>query len=886
MGCFDQVLAFQGTWRKYQQRILDKSYTHLKDNRIHIVAAPGSGKTTLGIECIRRIDNPTLVLVPSIAIREQWVNRIVHGFMCDDVKVDDYVSTSLSNIKPITIVTYQAIHSAMSQYQGKLVDEEVTDEVEQVDFSGFNLLEALQQHHIKTICLDEAHHLRSEWWKALEQVVASLPSDHVTISLTATPPYDSTIQEWERYISLCGEIDEEIFTPELVQEGSLCPHQDYIYFSLPTKDEQATISSQKQNIEKVVQVFLNDETFKKTIQTHIGLHDYKNYEFLENPKYFTSYLILMRKLNISYPKYLDQLLGKRIKLPHFDYIYFETFLQGFLYEDSASYQLPKEEHRRYVHLLKEANCHVRNKVILNIDTIYAKQLTTSASKITSIQHIVSAEYKNLKDELRLLVLCDYIKKEHKTIINTKTPIVQMGTIPVFESLRRTVSNDVKLAVLSGSIVILPTCCLQALQEQIPACNIQITKLAVSDYVEVTIKGMKHRCVEVVTSLFEQGHFQVLISTKSLLGEGWDSPCINSMILATFVGSFMLSNQMRGRAIRKDPNNPNKVSNIWHLVCAQYPSNDSLSSTNGISEDYTNLERRFKTFLGLHYTLDQIESGSDRITTIIQPFNELNVARMNEETLALASNRNQLQEHWKQTLETVDPNFEINEVIELKRQSLLTSFSFLDIITVSTLLTILNIIIYTLLRGAEAIIKRGLWKQGFIIFLIAILLNVLFINCFWYLYKKFSPQKKFKKLANALHALLVDTNQITSQSKVMIKENDTYEIVITLENASIKEQTIFIKCIKEMFSEIDNQRYFIMQSWFSSNYFAVPERYSKRKDDATSFLGYVSKVIGKFRLVYSRNPEGRTLLLRARTKSFINKNNRILSDKKKVKSKFE
>jgi hypothetical protein len=53
-------------------------------------------------------------------------------------------------------------------------------------------------------------------------------------------------------------------------------------------------------------------------------------------------------------------------------------------------------------------------------------------------------------------------------------------------------------------------------------------------------------VRLITSVFAQGGITVLIGTKSLLGEGWDAPCINTLVLASFVGSFMLSNQMRGR----------------------------------------------------------------------------------------------------------------------------------------------------------------------------------------------------------------------------------------------------------------------------------------------------------------------------------------------------
>ncbi len=49
------------------------------------------------------------------------------------------------------------------------------------------------------------------------------------ISLTATPPYDSEPELWDRYLQMCGEIDQEITVPELVKEDTLCPHQDFVY---------------------------------------------------------------------------------------------------------------------------------------------------------------------------------------------------------------------------------------------------------------------------------------------------------------------------------------------------------------------------------------------------------------------------------------------------------------------------------------------------------------------------------------------------------------------------------------------------------------------------------------------------------------------------------
>ena len=44
---YDGILSFKGKWREYQERVLKESDSYLEDGKIHIVAAPGAGKTTL-----------------------------------------------------------------------------------------------------------------------------------------------------------------------------------------------------------------------------------------------------------------------------------------------------------------------------------------------------------------------------------------------------------------------------------------------------------------------------------------------------------------------------------------------------------------------------------------------------------------------------------------------------------------------------------------------------------------------------------------------------------------------------------------------------------------------------------------------------------------------
>jgi superfamily II DNA or RNA helicase len=80
---FPDYVQFQKTWRQYQARILDRLTEYISDHRLHLVAAPGSGKTILGLEIIRRINRPALVLAPTITIRDQWVDRLAGCFLAE-----------------------------------------------------------------------------------------------------------------------------------------------------------------------------------------------------------------------------------------------------------------------------------------------------------------------------------------------------------------------------------------------------------------------------------------------------------------------------------------------------------------------------------------------------------------------------------------------------------------------------------------------------------------------------------------------------------------------------------------------------------------------------------------------------------------------------------
>ena len=65
-----EKLNFKGKWKIYQKRVLDELNSHLDDSKLNVVAAPGVGKTTLGIEVLLRLKNSAFILAPTITIKK------------------------------------------------------------------------------------------------------------------------------------------------------------------------------------------------------------------------------------------------------------------------------------------------------------------------------------------------------------------------------------------------------------------------------------------------------------------------------------------------------------------------------------------------------------------------------------------------------------------------------------------------------------------------------------------------------------------------------------------------------------------------------------------------------------------------------------------------
>jgi hypothetical protein len=97
-------LAFQGRWRRYQELALEAFERDRGAGRrsTHVLAPPGSGKTVLGMEIVRRLGARALVLCPNSAVQAQWLRTAELFGAGDGVAAADADA-------PIACLTYQSL---------------------------------------------------------------------------------------------------------------------------------------------------------------------------------------------------------------------------------------------------------------------------------------------------------------------------------------------------------------------------------------------------------------------------------------------------------------------------------------------------------------------------------------------------------------------------------------------------------------------------------------------------------------------------------------------------------------------------------------------------------------------------------------------------------
>ncbi len=139
----------------------------------------------------------------------------------------------------------------------------------------------------------------------------------------------------------------------------------------------------------------------------------------------------------------------------------------------------------------------------------------------------------------------------------------------------------------------------------------------------------------VTEKLTKWETKLVIGTRGILGEWWDCPAVNTLIDLTGVSAYMSVNQVHGRAIRLDKENPEKVANIYDIIC--------LGNWYQWMRDFERLEKKHSQFYWVDDSgliikeLDHIYPQLERMIA--------NPEKINSYTIKKSSLRSMVRELW-------------------------------------------------------------------------------------------------------------------------------------------------------------------------------------------------------------------------------------------------
>ncbi|NNM27390.1 MAG: DEAD/DEAH box helicase family protein [Phycisphaerales bacterium] len=560
----------------------------------------------------------------------------------------------------------------LAVYRKKVRDERAIggDAVATLHASARGLLGRLRAQDLGLIILDEAHHLLGHWGRVLADA-ETLFRDPIVIGLTATPPdvRGKRPEDVERYRRFFGPIDFEVPVPAVVKDGYLAPYQDLAYFVRPARLELAFVASADDTLHALVDelcapapetggtpltAWVTTTLAERRLPAGGVAADFARFD-RRDPEFSQMARRFLRRRGVSLPPGVPPPAPAPPEADVPEMAELVPVLDRYVRHHLRRSPDPADHTRaeRLTRRLRTLGVQITETGAQACASPVSRVLAYSRSKAAALVRILATEHAALGERLRAVVVTDYEKTSATTAeIAHLLDAEAGGAIAAFRAILADPGTDTLHPILvTGSSVLVDDDLAAAFDAaaatwlRAQAHDVTL-RFGEEDGFHVVGGDGPDWCprvyVALITELFQRGLTQCLVGTRGLLGEGWDASRANVLVDLTTVTTSMSVNQLRGRSIRLDRHDPEKVANNWDVVCIAPEFSRGL-------DDYQRFIAKHETLYGA--TEDgAIEKGVGHVHaafTRMRPEGlEGSMAALNEDMLRRASERHLARERWR------------------------------------------------------------------------------------------------------------------------------------------------------------------------------------------------------------------------------------------------
>ncbi len=965
-------LRFRYPFRKYQRMVLETIVPENTDDKYHIVAPPGSGKTIIGLELVRRFGQPAVIFAPTTTIQLQWQEKL-GLFTTDEARLGQLASTDPRDLKPINIFTYQLI-SAPAAAKGHLYDlaeqlwlQDLVDEGRAADLdearqrlrelkegnprlfrrerarrvqrskrrllrdpdvdlasllhpNARRLIDDLAAYGVRTVVLDECHHLLDYWAIVLRYLLQRLEQPRV-IGLTATLPSPDGDEEFENYDALLGEVDFEVPTPAVVKEGDLAPYRDLALFVKPTPQEMDYLKHISDRFAEALSLLTADPAFADWVQAQVAAPpDLTAWQERWNKRPLLMLAAARYALSQGWTPPPDYPLPQEAQA--------EPVLEDWLalvehYALDVLALSQREADHRQLQQLRDVlygyGFTLTERGLRQTRSPGDMVLTFSESKDYGAALILEKEYAALGDRLRAVVVTDF-ERLNSGVRKLKGVLARDAGSAwrLFENLARNPNlSPLNPVLVTGRTV---RCAAAQAEGLVASLNRRLAesgspvRCRAEPEDEHVVRlvgeggGWRPRVyVPLLTEAFNRGETKCLVGTRGILGEGWDAVKLNTLIDLTSVTTSTAVQQLRGRSLRKDPDWPHKVAHNWDVICVApgFERGDL---------DFRRFLRRHSRYWGLmlfakakrenlwHPLHGRVVKGWPHVLPELfdwlhgfRRFDGLD--KINAYMLAQIKRRDWVYRMWKVGEEYSNFTYRTTRLMarDLKIRTVFTLEK-----TVKRLLRNLALTaaegaaLFYLLAAQTA--GAGLGAGWLLALVAAPLLGGLVFSLralrrsFRALFLDQPTDVILGDVARATLAALREAGLVSRHLRdefIRLYEDEEASYHVLVDYASPEDSDAFARALEDIFAPVVDQRYLILRtderlpSWmlrpfwallrrllrraqdYPPAYYPVPKALSRKKAFAEIFARHWAQYVGGGQLIYTRSEAGRLALLQAR-----------------------